>query len=396
MLPVADARAALLQRLSPVGVEDVPLPVALGRVLAHDVVARLTQPPFDAASMDGWAVRSADLAGGPTTLLPIGSVAAGYRFDGTVGPGEAVRIFTGAPLPAGADAVVMQEDVRQSGEAILVPGGIAPGTFVRRAGMDFAHGVTGLRAGRRLTARDIGLAAAMDHPWLTVRRRPVVALLPTGDEVVRPGDPRGPSQIVSANALALAAMVEQAGGCVRQLGIAPDRPEAIAEAARAARGADVLVTTGGASVGAHDFVQAGLSAEGLELGFWKVALRPGKPLLVGRLGEMQVLGLPGNPVSAMVCGILFLLPAIRALLGLPPGPETDSLPLARALPANDGREEYLRARLVNGAADPFANQDSAMISVMAAADLLVIRPAHAPAIAAGTPVPVIWLDRDLR
>jgi molybdopterin molybdotransferase len=393
LISVAEARDWLLARLSPVGVEDISVAQARGRVLARDVHARLTQPPFDAAQMDGWAVRARDCKTAPTVLTRVGTVAAGYRFVGTVERGQAVRIFTGAPMPTGADAIVIQEDAEDLGETVRLTVPATAGQWIRPAGLDFAAGTVGLRSGRRLTARDIGYAAAMDHAWLTVRRRPRVAILPTGDEVVRPGDPRDGNQIVSANALALAALVEEAGGEAIQLGIAGDSPQAIAVAARQAIGCDMLVTSGGASVGAHDFVQAGLAAEGLELDFWRVALRPGKPLMVGRIGAMQVLGLPGNPVSTMVCGIIFMQPALRQLQGLDPAVPIEHLPLARALPANDGREDYLRARLVDGAVDPFPRQDSSMISVMAAADALAIRPAKAPAAAAGDWIATIRLDR---
>jgi molybdopterin molybdotransferase len=386
-----------LRSHAPVAAEDVLLSDGLGRVLAEDVRARVTQPPAAMSAMDGWAVRAADVAKVPTTLRRIGAVPAGARFEGSVGAGETVRIFTGAPLPDGADTIVIQEDADQDGDRVTVREGAPAGTYVRPAGLDFVAGAVGLTAGRRLSARDIGLAAAMNHPWLRVRRRPRVAILATGDEIVRPGDPIGPNQIVSSNALALSALVTAVGGDPIMLGIAPDESAALRRMAAGAHGADLLVTTGGASVGEHDLVRSGLAPDGLALDFWSIAMRPGKPLMFGRLGAVPLLGLPGNPVSSLVCALVFLKPALETLLGLarPREPRQTAL-LAADLKANDRRQDYLRARFAADADDvrrvvPFAKQDSSMLSPLAQADCLIVRPPNAPALAAGSPVEIIPL-----
>jgi molybdopterin molybdotransferase len=400
---VISVEAALDQILAgladraPVAAEDILLSDGLGRVLAEDVHARVTQPPAAVSAMDGWAVRAVDVATVPATLRRIGAVPAGQHFAGRVGAGETVRIFTGAPLPAGADTIVIQEDADQDGDRVVVREGAPAGTYVRPAGLDFAAGAVGLKAGRRLTARDIGLAAAMNHPWLRVRRRPRVAILATGDEIVRPGDPIGPNQIVSSNALALSALVASVGGDPLMLGIAPDETAALRRMAAGAAGADLLVTTGGASVGEHDLVRSGLAPDGLALDFWTIAMRPGKPLMFGRLGAVPLLGLPGNPVSSLVCGLVFLKPALEALLGL----ERAQTPrhtavLATDLKANDRRQDYLRARFEIDAQEtrrvvPFPKQDSSMLSPLAQADCLIVRPPHAPAAPAGTSVEIIPL-----
>ncbi len=322
MISVEEARARLLDPLKALGAEYVSLAEAAGRVLAEDVASRRTQPPFAVSAMDGYAVRAADVARVPAELRVVGSVPAGQRHEGSVGAGEAVRIFTGAPVPDGADAIVIQEDTERRGDVVLVKEGAAKGRYIRPAGLDFRAGAIGLKAGRRLTARDVGLAAAMNRPWLLVHRRPRVAILPTGDEVVMPGDPVGPNQIVSSNALALGALVEGAGGIPVQLPIAPDDSASLQRIAEGAAGADLLVTTGGASVGEHDLVREALGQTGLTLDFWTVAMRPGKPLMVGRYGATLMIGLPGNPVSTLVCGLLFVRPAIERLLGLADEPGT--------------------------------------------------------------------------
>jgi len=314
-----------------------------------------------------------------------------------VGAGETVRIFTGAPLPDGADTIVIQEDADQDGDRVVVREGAPAGTYVRPAGLDFVAGAIGLTAGRRLSARDIGLAAAMNHPWLRVRRRPRVAILATGDEIVRPGDPIGPNQIVSSNALALSALITAVGGDPIMLGIAPDESAALRRMAAGAQGADLLVTTGGASVGEHDLVRSGLAPDGLELDFWSIAMRPGKPLMFGRLGTVPLLGLPGNPVSSLVCALVFLKPALETLLGLARAREPrQTAVLASDLKANDRRQDYLRARFEGDAGDgrrvaPFAKQDSSMLSPLAQADCLIVRPPNAPALAAGSAVEIIPL-----
>jgi molybdopterin molybdotransferase len=398
MISVAEAQARLLATIAPLGGEQVALSDAAGRVLAEDVIARRTQPPFAVSAMDGYAVRAADVATVPATLAIIGNVPAGESYDGIVGVGQAVRIFTGAPVPEGADCIVIQEDTERQGDKVLIREGAAKGRYVRPAGLDFREGGAGPKAGRRLTARDVGLAAAMNRPWLLVRRRPRVAILPTGDEVVMPGDPVGRNQIVSSNALALGALVESIGGIPVQLPIAPDDSGALQRIAEGATGADLLVTTGGASVGEHDLVRGALSATGLTIDFWTVAMRPGKPLMVGRFRDTPMIGLPGNPVSTLVCGLLFVKPALERMLGLAAG---DAPPLKARLKiplgANDRRQDYLRARLVRSAdgtleAEPFQVQDSSMMAVLAAADCLVLRAPHAPAAAAGDWVEIMPLD----
>jgi molybdopterin molybdotransferase len=397
MISVEEARARLLQPLKPLGTEYVSLAEAGGRVLAEDVAARRTQPPFDVSAMDGYAARAADVVRVPAELRVIGAVPAGQRYDGAVGPGETVRIFTGAPVPAGADCIVIQEDTERHGDRVTVKEGAAAGRHIRPGGLDFREGAIGLKAGRRLTARDIGLAAAMNRPWLLVHRRARVAILPTGDEVVMPGDPVGPNQIVSSNALALGAMIGALGAVPVQLPIAPDDNESLQRIAAGAQGADILVTTGGASVGEHDLVRDALGATGLTLDFWTVAMRPGKPLMVGRFRDTLMIGLPGNPVSTLVCGLLFVRPAIERLQGLDGAEQpTVKARLRQKLGANDRRQDYLRAKLSRAAdgmfeADPFRVQDSSMMSLLAAADGLVIRAPHAPAAAAGDLVDVIPL-----
>jgi molybdopterin molybdotransferase len=322
-------------------------------------------------------------------------VPAGAGFGGQVGPGEAVRIFTGAPLPAGTDTIVIQEDTERLADRVRVLESAPRGRYVRREGLDFAEGEVLLRAGRRLTARDVGLLAAMNRPWLFVHRRPRVAILSTGDEIVMPGDPIGPHQIVSSNSLALAAFIAACGGIPVAVGNAPDDRAALRRIAAATSGVDLLVTTGGASVGDHDLVRDALSTDGLVLDFWQIAMRPGKPLMVGRYRGTPMLGLPGNPVSTVVCALLFLKPALDRLSGLPqsaePGPTAR---LGTALGANDRRQDYLRARLARAADGtlevfPFDAQDSSMMRLLAAAECLVMRPPQAPAAAAGSIVPIV-------
>jgi len=397
MISVEEARRRLLAPLKPLGIEQVALSDAAGRVLAEPVAARRTQPPWPVSAMDGYAVRAADVARVPVRLSVIGSIPAGQAFAGTVGRGEAVRIFTGAPVPEGADSIVIQEDTERQGEIVEVREAAPLGQHVRPAGLDFREGEVGLTPGRRLNARDIGLAAAMNRPWLMVYRRPRIAILPTGDEVVMPGDPVGPNQIVSSNGLALAALVTELGGLPLHLPIAPDKADALQRIAEAAIGADFLVTTGGASVGEHDLVRDALGAAGLTLDFWKIAMRPGKPLMVGRYRETPMMGLPGNPVSSLVCGLLFLKPAIERLTGLSAAePPPLRARLAVPLPQNDRRQDYLRATLARAAdgtleARPFAKQDSSMMSLLARSDCLVVRAPHAPAAAPGDMVEIVPL-----
>ncbi|WP_454018198.1 molybdopterin molybdotransferase MoeA [Azospirillum sp. Marseille-Q6669] len=399
MLQVGEARARILAAFTALPAETVPLPDALGRVLAEPAVARLTQPPFAAAAMDGWAVRAADItqASGeaPVTLRRIGESAAGHAFAGSVGAGEAVRIFTGAPLPAGADAVVMQEDCEDAGDRVRVGRAVPKGRFIRPAGLDFTAGEELLPKGRLLTARDVALAAAANLPWLRVHRRPRIAVLATGDEIALPGDPLGPSQIVSSNALGLCALVASQGGLAHNLGVAKDDPEHLAVMAAGAAGCDLLVTTGGASQGEHDHVRDVLG--GLSLDFYRVAMKPGKPLIFGTANGVPLLGLPGNPVSTGVAALLFLVPILRRLQGLPAENATLAARLGAPLKANDDRTDFLRATLSTGAdgepvATPFPRQDSAMMSRLAQADALIVREPQATAAAVGDRVTVIPLS----
>ena len=403
MISVAEALARVLGSVAgPVDAEEVAIEAAAGRTLAADLTSLRTQPPFPASAMDGYAVRAADLASVPARLRVVGTSVAGQGFGGALGPGEAVRIFTGAPVPEGADAVAIQEDTDVGQSDVTVREGVAVGRFVRPAGLDFREGDVLLRAGARLDARRIALAAAMGHARLPVRRRPRVAILATGDELVLPGEPAGPDQIVASNPYALRAIVERAGGEAIDLGIARDSmadlERAIGEARRL--DADLLVTLGGASVGDHDLVQSALVRDGMELGFWRVALRPGKPLMHGRLGRTMLIGLPGNPVSSIVCGILFVAPAIRALLGDPQAgmDRSERATLGADLPANDGRQDYLRATLTNEPDGGFVaiareRQDSSVLTVLATSDALIVRAPHAPAAAAGESCRIIRLDR---
>jgi molybdopterin molybdotransferase len=395
MISVEEALARLLAPLEALPPEQVSVADAVGRVLAEDVAARRTQPPFAVSAMDGYAVRAADVAQVPARLKIVAEIPAGAGFGGTISAGETARIFTGAPLPAGADAIVIQEDTERDGDQVEIREGAPKGRYVRRAGLDFAEGDVLLRAGRRLTPRDIGLAAAMNRPWLFVHRRPRVGILSTGDEIVMPGDPIGPHQIVSSNALGLAAFATACGALPILVGNAPDDPDALRHIAMAAQGVDLFVTTGGVSVGEHDLVREVLSEEGLAIDFWQIAMRPGKPLMVGKYRGTPMVGLPGNPVSTLVCSLLFLKPALERLSGLPDDGEPQTTArLGIALKQNDRRQDYLRARLQrapDGALEvvPFEVQDSSMMRPLAASDCLVMRPPHAPALPAGSEVPIV-------
>ena len=401
LLSVADALARVLDGVEPLPRVDAPLTEAAGRVLAADVAALRTQPPADLSAMDGYAVRAADVASVPATLKIVGEVAAGHPFQGQVGPGHAARIFTGGVVPPGADTIVIQENTKRDGERVAVNTPSPAGRHIRRAGLDFRQGAVLLPRGRRLSDRDLMLAAAMSHPTVPVHRRPKVAVLGTGDELKAPGSPLGPGEIVYSNGFALMALARAEGAEVVDLGIVRDQVEATVAAIRRARdaGADILLTTGGASVGDYDLVQKGLAAEGLALAFWRVALRPGRPMMNGRLGSMHVLGLPGNPVSAYVCAILFLVPLIRRLAGRSDAePATESAVLGRELPENDERADYLRATLTRGpdgtwVATPLKTQDSSMMAALANADCLVIREPHAAAASAGSRCVILRLTR---
>jgi len=399
LLPVADALARVLDGVEPLATERVPLGDAEGRVLAEDLAAKRTQPPEDVSAMDGYAVRAEDVANAPARLALVGEVAAGRPFAGRVSAGEAARIFTGGVLPIGSDTVVIQENTTRDGDGVLVSKSITRGRNVRPAGLDFRKGDVCLAKGRRLTGRDVALAAAMNHAAVPVHRRAKIAIVATGDELVPPGTEPGPGQIIHSNAFALGAIARREGAEVIDLGILPDRLDETIAGVRRARelGANVLLTTGGASVGDYDLVQPALAAEGLALSFWKIAMRPGKPMLSGSLGAMRVLGLPGNPVSAYVCSLLFLVPLLRRLAGRSDlALLTTAGVLGRDLPANDEREEYMRATLERRdgrwVATPFSQQDSSMLVPLAAADCLMVREPFAPAAKAGAPCVFIKLD----
>ncbi|MBS4047265.1 MAG: molybdopterin molybdotransferase MoeA [Alphaproteobacteria bacterium] len=401
MIPVREARSRIVAALPLMAAETVAVSAASGRVLAQDVAARRTQPPFDVSAMDGWACRQADLGTIPAKLKPVGHAAAGGRHDGTVGAGDCVRIFTGAPLPDGADAIVIQEDADLAGDVLTVREAPKPGQWIRKAGLDFAEGQVLLSAGRLLGPADVALAAAMNVPWLQVRRKPRIAVLATGDELARPGEPIGPNQIVSSNNIGLCALVEANGGVAVDLGIARDTEADLREKAAAAAGCDLLLTLGGASVGEHDLIHKILGGGGKSIDFWNIAMRPGKPLMFGRVdlgngASIPLLGLPGNPVSAMVCGHNFLLPAMRAMLGLDWEIRFETAISSSDLSENDKREDYLRATLQRQddgqlVATAFGKQDSSMLRRLSDADCLIVRPPHGPAIKAGAAVPILRL-----
>ncbi|QDO98894.1 molybdopterin molybdotransferase MoeA [Ferrovibrio terrae] len=401
MIPVREARSRIVAALPQMAAETVAVSAASGRVLAQDVAARRTQPPFDVSAMDGWACRQADLGSIPAKLKPVGHAAAGGRHDGTVGTGECVRIFTGAPLPDGADAIVIQEDADLAGDILTVREAPKPGQWIRKAGLDFAEGQVLLSAGRLLGPADVALAAAMNVPWLQVRRQPRIAVLATGDELARPGEPIGPNQIVSSNNIGLCALVEANGGVAVDLGIARDTETDLREKAAASAGCDLLLTLGGASVGEHDLIHKILGGGGKSIDFWNIAMRPGKPLMFGRVylgngASIPLLGLPGNPVSALVCGHNFLLPAMRAMLGLDWEIRFETAISSADLSENDKREDYLRATLQRQddgqlVATAFGKQDSSMLRRLSDADCLIVRPSHDPAIKAGMAVPILRL-----
>ncbi len=390
LIGVDAALAQLTAGVVPLPPEILPLAKARGRVLAADVAALLTQPPFAASAMDGYAIRWADLPG-PWQVT--GEAAAGRGWAGRVEAGQAVRIFTGAPLPAGADTIIVQEDViAENGAACLSGDGPpGPGVHIRLAGHDFAAGTLLAAAGMLLTPARLGLIAAAGHGSVAVVRRPRVALLSTGDELVPPGIAPGPDQIVSSNGVMLAALMAGAGAEVTDLGIVPDRADALAAAFRAAQ-ADLVVTVGGASVGDHDLVVPVLRSLGARIDFWRVAMKPGKPMVAGWLGDRRIIGLPGNPVSAFVCALLFVVPVLRGLGGRGGSLPLRPLPLATPLGANGERRDHLRGRLIEGAVAVAARQDSAMLATLAGADVLVIRPPRAPPAKPGDIVDCIALD----
>lgn len=400
LVPVEEARTRILGDITPItDVESEPLARAIGRQLAADLRASRSQPPFPASAMDGYAVRAADVAAAPVTLAVIGEAPAGHGFSGAVGQGEAVRIFTGAPVPTGADTIVIQENTeRLDDRTVRVDQSVPQDTYVRPEGLDFLAGDTVLHAGQTLDAGRITVAAAMNCPELEVRRRPHVAILATGDELVPPGDTPGADQIIASNGFGVRAIAEADGAVVTDLGIATDRQEIIKAAIQRALDikADVLITLGGASVGEHDLVQTALVARGMKLDFWRIAMRPGKPLMSGRLDGLHVLGLPGNPVSSLVCSHLFLRPLIARLSGLDEyDPHTHAV-LGSDVGSNDQRQDYLRAKLERDAdgglvATPFDRQDSSMTRVFAESDCLIIRPPHADAAKRGDACRIVQL-----
>jgi molybdopterin molybdotransferase len=386
MIPVEEALARVLALVQPLPVETVPLRAARGRVLALPAVATLDQPPFDASAMDGYAICATDNRPG-ARLTVIGEAGAGHGFTGALALGQAIRIFTGAPLPAGAGVVVLQEHVTREGDLLILPDTPEKNTNIRAAGQDFRAGDS-LPGPRRLNARDLGLLAAMNVAEVQVHRRPVVAIIATGDELVMPGETPGPDQILCSNSFALAAMAEEAGAEVRLLPIARDSEESLRMVFGLATGADLIVTSGGASVGDHDLVGKVAADLGLERAFWRIAMRPGKPLMAGRMGGAAMLGLPGNPVSAIVCAELFLRPMLAALQGLPAGHQTLTARLAQDLPETGPRTHYMRAKLLpqdTGLPEiaPMGNQDSALLRLMTEADALLIRPLGAGPARAG-------------
>ena len=400
LLSVAEALARVTRGIVPLEAEQVALDQATRRVLAEDLAATLTQPPFDASAMDGYAVRAADVATLPARLKLIGASIAGAGFRARIGQGEAVRIFTGAPVPEGADTIVIQEEAEEDSGTVTVKGAGGPGQHIRPRGQDFMQGEILLTAGTRLGPREMTLAAAMNRAELPVRRKPKVAILATGDEVVPPGSELGPDQIVSSVPCGLAALIDRIGGEATNLGIAKDDAESIVTLAQSGSAADILVTIGGASVGERDLVASALKSQGLEVDFWKIAMRPGRPMLFGRLGQQRVLGVPGNPVSALICAQVFLKPMLEKMLGLraEERPQAHAV-LGEALEANREREHYMRAisewredgtRVVRA----LPSQDSSLVAALAKADCLIVRPPNAPALGQGARVSILPLDQD--
>lgn len=398
LVPVAEALERLLDGAVALPGERVALLDAADRVLAEPVVALRTQPPFNASAMDGYAVRAADIASLPARLSVIGIAPAGRGFAGTVQQRQAVRIFTGAPLPEGTDTIVIQENVRDlGGGSVEVIEPTVQGRNIRRLGLDFAKGDILLPKGRLLDSAALSLAASANHPEVGVVKRPLVAIIATGDELLPPGSELGPDQIISSNAYGVAAAAQSVGALALDLGIAPDRREAIAALVEKAvkAGANVIVTLGGASVGDHDFVHDVLTGQGMTLDFWKIAMRPGKPLMFGRLGDIRCIGLPGNPVASLVCAQLFLKPLLARLGGRAFQQDIRRARLGAAMPANDLRQDYVRAVVTDDAgalvATPFGIQDSSMLKMLADANGLIVRAPFAPAAAAGSPCDVLML-----
>jgi len=397
LLSVRDAHARVIAAFAPLPAETVSVAEAAGRVLANAPKARLTQPPADLSAMDGYAVRAEDVPAAPSTLKLVGQAPAGGSYDHALKPGETVRIFTGGPLPMGADAIVIQEDTKADGNQITILEAPQPGRHIRKAGLDFSAGDAPFKKGCILTTRDVALAAAMNLPWLSVHRKPRVAILSTGDELVMPGEPVGRNQIVSSSGIAVAALMRAWGGEPTLFDIARDDARLIQDHIAAGAQHDLLITLGGASVGDHDLVQAALKAQGFAMDFWRIAMRPGKPLMFAAKERARVLGLPGNPVSTMVCSLLFVKPALDRMLGQPGDlVATKPAKLSVDVKQNDTREDYVRARVTRGAdagltVEPHKTQDSSMLSVLAWSNALMVRPAHDPARKAGDTVQVIDL-----
>ncbi|MER0238684.1 gephyrin-like molybdotransferase Glp [Fulvimarina sp. MAC8] len=400
LLPVEEAYARVLDGAEPIERTDkLPLRAARGRVLAADLFATRTQPGFNASAMDGYAVRAEDASVG--ALLTVkGEAAAGHGWSGSIGKAEALRIFTGAPMPEGADTVLIQEDTEPAGEGqVRVNEAPATGDHIRKAGVDFFEGARLLSAGTALSVGAISLAASGGHPELAVRARPRIAILATGDELVLPGENVGPHQIVASNTFGIAALAEEAGGEVLNCGIArDDQGEIVAQFDHALEnGADVFVTIGGASVGKHDLVGKVFASRDVDLDFWKVAMRPGKPFMAGRKGAMRIAGLPGNPASSLVAATLFLAPLIRRLAGFEDRPLYHEGFLAEAMPANGARANFVRAVFdgfdgTRPRLRPLDKQDSSLLSVYAKADALLMRPVDAPAAKAGDPCHYVAID----
>lgn len=392
MISVDEARARITAALTPTGCETIPLAEADGRVAAKDIAAKSDQPPFPVSAMDGYAVRAQDTK---YPLRIVGTSPAGHPFQGSLGTGEAVRIFTGGVVPKDADAIVIQEDAEATQTHVTPKMQVKPGAHIRAAGLDFKAGDVLVPAGKRLSPRDLSLLAAADVAQVDVRKRPRVMFVATGDELSRPGEPRKPGGIVASSGYGLSALIERWGGEASDLGILPDRIEAFEDLPHKTSGADLVITLGGASVGDHDLVQRALAPKGFRLDFWKVAMRPGKPLIFGHLQNVAFLGLPGNPVSTLVCAILFVRPAIAALLGTKDELQTRFARLARPMGPNDTRQDYLRAKIIwrDGEpwAEPFPVQDSSLLRIFAEADALILRAPHAPAVEAGQKVEIIPL-----
>ena len=397
LLPVEDAKKQILADVELTQAETVTVDAAAGRVLAEDLTAKRNQPPFNASSMDGYAVKAGDVASTPCKLALIGEAAAGQAFNGEITNGQCTRIFTGAPVPKGADCVIMQENTRRQGNEVEFLESAPVGNFIRPIGLDFKDGDVVLTTGAKLSSGGIGLCASMNCATVEVRKKPTVAILATGDELVEPGQVTRPDQIVSSNSVSLAAAVRAFGGEPIQLGIVSDNLEKITKAISDASDADVLLTIGGASVGDHDLIGPAFKKLGIELDFWKIAMRPGKPLIFARQGKQRVLGLPGNPVSALVCARVFLKPLIEAMLGYQSIDETSLGVLAADLKENDQRQEYMRACLVadetgKKTLQPFSKQDSSMQLNFARANVFIIRPPFAPAAKTGDKVPYFPID----